>query len=125
MPHEEECSVAYDPEICPVRHVLDGIGDKWTILILTCLKQRSQRFSELRREIPDVSQKMLTQTLRKLERDGLINRHVTPSIPPRVDYELTAMGQSLVAQLEPLAMWALSHLDAISAARHEYDGTPR
>ncbi len=114
-------AVNYDPNICPVRHVLDGIGDKWTILILTCLKQDTQRFSELRREIPDISQKMLTQTLRKLERDGLISRSVTPSIPQRVDYALTDLGQSLVLQLEPLAAWALDSRDAIARSRAIYD----
>ncbi|MEM9550693.1 MAG: helix-turn-helix domain-containing protein [Pseudomonadota bacterium] len=113
--------VSYDPQICPVRQVLDKIGDKWSILILTCLKKRDHRFSELRREISDVSQKMLTQTLRKLERDGLIRRSVTPSIPPRVDYALTDLGLSLVSQLEPLASWALQHRGAIAKARAEYD----
>ena len=114
-------SVEYDPNICPVRHVLDGIGDKWTILVLTVLKQRSHRFSELKREIGDVSQRMLTQTLRKLERDGLVSRHVTPSIPPRVDYDLTDLGQSLVGQLEPLAAWALAHRADVARARAIYD----
>ena len=113
--------IEYDPEICPVRHVLDGIGDKWTILVLTRLKSGSQRFSELKRAIPDISQRMLTQTLRKLERDGFLSRAVTASVPPRVDYELTDLGQSLVAQLEPLAAWALNSRDAIAAARATYD----
>ncbi len=113
--------IEYDPEICPVRHVLDGIGDKWTILVLTCLKPNSLRFSELKRAIPDISQRMLTQTLRKLERDGYLSRSVTPSIPPRVDYELTDLGESLVAQLGPLAEWALGARDAVAIARAEYD----
>lgn len=113
--------IAYDPNICPVRHVLDGIGDKWTILILTGLKPGSQRFSELKRAIPDISQRMLTQTLRKLERDGYADRAVTPSIPPRVDYALTPLGQSLVSNLEPLAAWALDARDAVAHARAVYD----
>ena len=113
--------IEYDPEICPVRHVLDGIGDKWTILVLTALKPGSQRFSELRRAIPDCSQRMMTVTLRKLERDGFLTRTVTPSIPPRVDYALTDLGQSLVAQLAPLAAWALDHRDPIAQARALYD----
>lgn len=114
----------YDPEICPVRHVLDGIGDKWTILILTALKPGTRRFSEIRREVPDISQRMLTQTLRKLERDGFVTRVVTPVIPPRVDYTLTDLGQSLVGELAGLAAWALSYRDAIAAARADYDARP-
>ncbi len=116
-----EHGIRYDPEICPVRHVLDGIGDKWTILVLTVLKSQSRRFSELKREIGDISQRMLTQTLRKLERDGLVLREVTPSIPPRVDYSLTELGTSLTAQLQPLAEWALENRDAIARSRAEYD----
>lgn len=111
----------YDPEICPVRHVLKGIADKWTILILAGLKAGRKRFSEIKRLVPDVSQRMLTQTLRKLERDGYVTREVTPSIPPRVDYELTDLGCSLVAQLAPLARWADDHRDHVVRARAEYD----
>lgn len=121
MAHRTESGLPYDPNICPVRHVLDGIGDKWTILVLTALNPGSRRFSEMRREIPDISQKMLTQTLRKLERDGYVARAVTASIPPRVDYELTDLGRSLVGQLSPLAEWALKHRDAVARARAEYD----
>ena len=113
--------IAYDPDICPVRQVLDGIGDKWTILVVATLKPGSKRFSELKRIIGDISQRMLTQTLRKLERDGMVNRTVTPSIPPRVDYELTDLGHSLTGQLEPLANWALEHRETIAIARAEYD----
>lgn len=111
----------YDPEICPVRHVLKGIADKWTILILAALKADRQRFSQIKRLVPDVSQRMLAQTLRKLERDGYVIREVTPSIPPRVDYELTDMGRSLVKQLAPLARWADEHRSAVGRARAEYD----
>ncbi|MEM6634849.1 MAG: helix-turn-helix domain-containing protein [Pseudomonadota bacterium] len=111
----------YDPDICPVRHVLDGIGDKWTILVLTALKRGQMRFSALRRDIPDISQRMLTQTLRKLERDGFVLRVVTPQVPPRVDYTLKPLGLSLVEELEPLAAWALSRREAIAIARAEYD----
>lgn len=113
--------IPYDPGICPVRHVLDGIGDKWTILVITGLKTGQMRFSELRRAIPDISQKMLTQTLRKLERDGYVSRAVTPSIPPRVDYALTPLGADLCTHLEPLAAWALGARDAIAQARATYD----
>ncbi len=111
----------FDPEICPVRHVLDQIGDKWSILVLTALKQRSHRFSELKRAIPDISQRMLTKTLRSLERDGLIERHVTPTIPPRVDYNLTELGVSLVSVLEPLAGWALQNRGDIARSRAVFD----
>ena len=117
--------IEYDPNICPVRHVLDGVGDKWTILVITALKPGSQRFSELKRAIPDISQRMLTQTLRKLERDGYLTRTVTPTIPPRVDYDLTDLGRSLVSQLEPLAAWALGSRAAIARARAEYDAKGR
>lgn len=111
----------YDPEICPVRHVLRGIADKWTILILAALKADRQRFSQIKRLVPDVSQRMLAQTLRKLERDGYVTREVTPSIPPRVDYELTELGRSLVSQLAPLAKWAEEHRAMVGRARAEYD----
>ena len=111
----------YDPNICPVRHVLDDVSDKWAILVITALKEGTLRFTELRRTIPDVSQKMLTQTLRKLERDGYLDRAVTPSIPPKVAYSLTPLGKSLVAHLEPLAAWALNHRGEVAKARAEYD----
>lgn len=119
--NREGALIEYDPEICPVRHVLDGIGDKWTILVLTSLKAQSLRFSELRRAIPDVSQRMLTVTLRKLERDGYVTRTVTPSTPPRVDYALTDMGRSLCEKLAPLAAWALQNRDGVAKARALYD----
>jgi DNA-binding HxlR family transcriptional regulator len=115
--------IEYDPQICPVRHVLDGVGDKWTILVITALKPGQRRFSEIKRAIPDISQRMLTQTLRKLERDGYVTRSVTPTIPPRVDYELTGLGISLLTALEPLAEWALDARDSIALARATYDAT--
>ncbi len=116
---------AYDPDICPVRHVLKGIAEKWSILVLAGLKADQQRFSDLRRLVPDVSQRMLTQTLRRLERDGYVSRHVTPSIPPRVDYALTELGRSLVDCLAPLAKWASSHREDVGAARLKYDSTQK
>lgn len=124
-PLDELYQGAYDPDICPVRHVLKGIADKWTILILAGLKSGSQRFSELKRTVPDVSQKMLTQTLRRLERDGFATRTVTPTIPPRVDYELTSLGRSLIDQLAPLARWARENGDEVTQARKRYDETIR
>ena len=113
--------LSYDPQICPVRHVIHDIGDKWSILLITALKSRDHRFSELRRAVPDISQRMLTQTLRKLERDGFVSRAVTPSIPPRVDYALTELGKSLCSQLATLAEWALENRASVAASRASYD----
>ena len=101
--------------------LLSRIGDKWTVLVVQTLGQGPRRFNELRREIPSVSQRMLTLTLRNLERDGLVSRTVTPSIPPRVDYELTALGRSLLGPISALAGWALDHVEAIHEAQRSYD----
>jgi DNA-binding HxlR family transcriptional regulator len=101
--------------------LLQRIGDKWTVLVVTTLAGGSKRFNELRREIPTVSQRMLTLTLRNLERDGLVSRTVTPSIPPRVDYELTELGRSLVGPLHGLELWALAHVEDIHAAHDRFD----
>lgn len=106
---------------CPVRDVLDRIGDKWSTLLLLTLAERSHRFGELRRAVPDISQRMLTQTLRDLQRDGLISRHVHPTVPPSVEYRLTHLGTSLLGPLNVLVHWAGEHHDAIRAARAESD----
>jgi DNA-binding HxlR family transcriptional regulator len=106
---------------CPVRGVLDRIGDKWSTLIVITLAEQPLRFGQLRRTIPDISQRMLTQTLRDLQRDGLISRHVFPTQPPSVEYRLTAMGQSLLEPLAALVRWADMHYGAIRGARSEYD----
>ncbi|MEL6168015.1 MAG: helix-turn-helix domain-containing protein [Pseudomonadota bacterium] len=121
MPDVRLEGIAYDPNLCPVRAVLHSIGDKWSILVLTALREREHRFSELRRAIPDISQRMLTQTLRKLERDGYVTRTVTPEVPPRVDYALTPLGQSLCQGLWSLAGWARENLSDVAAARARYD----
>jgi len=102
--------------------LLSRIGDKWTVLVVQTLGQGPRRFNELRREIPSVSQRMLTLTLRNLERDGLVSRTVTPSIPPRVDYALTELGRSLQKPICGLATWALENVGAIHAARARFDG---
>lgn len=120
----ETPGISLDPATCPVRQVLDGLGDKWSILVLAALHLSPRRFSELRRVIPDVSQKMLTQTLRKLERDGLIDRLVTPSSPPRVDYRLRPLGQSLFLRMAHLATWAIENRAEIDAARLMFDARP-
>jgi DNA-binding HxlR family transcriptional regulator len=101
--------------------LLARIGDKWTVLVVTTLGEGSKRFNELRREIPSVSQRMLTLTLRNLERDGLVNRTVTPTIPPRVDYELTDLGRSLLQPISAIAQWALDNVEAIHEAQARYD----
>jgi DNA-binding HxlR family transcriptional regulator len=101
--------------------LLSRIGDKWTVLVVQTLGSGSKRFNELRREIPTVSQRMLTLTLRNLERDGLVSRTITPTIPPRVDYELTELGQSLQKPICGLATWALDNVEAIQTAREKFD----
>ena len=101
--------------------LLSRIGDKWTVLVVQTLANGPRRFNELRREIPSVSQRMLTLTLRNLERDGLVSRTVTPTIPPRVDYELTELGHSLQKQICGLATWAMDNVDAIHAAQARFD----
>ena len=101
--------------------LLSRIGDKWTVLVVQTLADGSKRFNELRREIPSVSQRMLTLTLRNLERDGLVKRTVTPSIPPRVDYELTELGQSLQKPICGLATWALENVETIHQAQARFD----
>ena len=123
MPQDTPHPVDYSNlKSCPIRDVLDHIGDKWSTLLLLTLAQRSHRFGELRRTIPDISQRMLTQTLRDLQRDGLITRHVHPTNPPSVEYRLTSMGASLIESLQALVKWADTHQRAIHEARAVYDG---
>ena len=110
-----------NPVCRTISTLLSRIGDKWTVLVVTTLADGSKRFNELRREIPSVSQRMLTLTLRNLERDGLVSRTVTPSIPPRVDYELTALGHSLVEPLRGIEQWALDHVEDIDEAHAAFD----
>jgi DNA-binding HxlR family transcriptional regulator len=109
------------PEDCPVRDVLARVGDKWSVLVVGSLDEGPLRFSELKRHIEGISQRMLTLTLRNLERDGLVTRLVTPTIPPRVDYELTRAGRSLLEVVGSLAQWAEKNRGAIQAARDKYD----
>jgi DNA-binding HxlR family transcriptional regulator len=108
-------------ENCPVREVLDRVGDKWSVLVVVLLGERSHRFSELHRAIEGISQRMLTLTLRVLERDGLVSRTVHPTVPPRVEYALTELGRTLLAPLSALADWAHAHREDILAARGHYD----
>ena len=108
---------------CPSRQVLDRIGDRWTVLVVGSLTQGPMRFSELARRIEGVSQKMLTQTLRGLELDGLVVRTVHPEVPPRVEYELTDVGRTLTEPLAALDSWARTHLPVIEDARTRYDAS--
>lgn len=118
-----EARVAYDAYIqeCPTRQLLDRISDKWVSLLLNALAEGPQRYSDLARTIAGVSQKMLTQTLRTLERDGLLTRTVTPAVPVRVDYELTPLGRSLLPVMRAIKGWAETHIEEVVAARVEYD----
>jgi DNA-binding HxlR family transcriptional regulator len=109
------------PTCQTINGLLQRIGDKWSLLVVETLGEGSRRFNELRREIPSVSQRMLTLTLRNLERDGLVNRTVTPSIPPRVDYELTELGRSLQGPICGLVSWAHANSDAVHEAQAHYD----
>ena len=106
---------------CPSRQVLDRIGDTWSVLVVASLAGGPRRYTELARRICGVSPKMLTQTLRALERDGLILRTVQAAVPPRVDYELTALGRSLLELVSALERWAETHMEDVVAARTTYD----
>jgi DNA-binding HxlR family transcriptional regulator len=108
-------------EAWEVRQVLDRIADKWSLLVVSLLNGGTLRFTELRRQIDGISQRMLTLTLRQLERDGLVRRTVYPVVPPRVEYELTSLGTTLLETIQPLVGWAVAHLDEVSAARDAYD----
>src|SRR5262245_13016716 len=109
------------PSCLAVRDVLNRVGDKWSVLVVALLGDGPKRFSELRRSIESISQRMLTLTLRGLERDGLVTRTIFPTIPPRVDYELTAMGRTLLKPINALAEWSEENRSAIQEARNRYD----
>jgi DNA-binding HxlR family transcriptional regulator len=106
---------------CPVRGVLDRISDKWSMLLVMTLADSPKRFNQLRREVPDISQKMLTQTLRDLQRDGLVARRVYDTKPPSVEYRLTPMGASIIVPFGHLIEWASENHPRIDAARLEFD----
>jgi DNA-binding HxlR family transcriptional regulator len=110
----------FDPD-CPTRVILDRIGDKWTVLAVLLLSAGPQRFTELRDGIGRVAPKVLTQTLRRLERDGLITREVFAEVPPRVVYTLTPMGESLILPIKAVSDWAEEHMPSIAAAQESYD----
>jgi DNA-binding HxlR family transcriptional regulator len=122
----DEARVAFDAYLaeCPSRRLLDRISDKWVALAVKSLMDGPKRYSEVSHQLAGVSQKMLTQTLRGLERDGMLTRTVTPSVPVRVDYELTPLGESLAGLLGQLKTWAEQHMPDVEAARTEYDARP-
>jgi len=108
-------------EACPTRQVINRIGDRWSLLVLYALEHETLRFQQLRRAVDGVSQKMLTQTLRGLERDGLVRREVFACVPPRVEYSLTDLGRGLAGRIRAIREWAYTHMDEISGARAQYD----
>ena len=119
----EQDKLAYDAFMasCPTRQVMSTIGDKWSALLVNALADGPRRHGELARTVAGVSQKMLTQTLRTLERDGLVTRSITPTVPVRVDYELTELGQSLVPVLQQLKRWSETHIEQVLAARESFE----
>ena len=108
------------PEAIDVRQILNRVGDKWSILVIAMLDQGTRRFTELRREIEGISQRMLALTLRQLERDGLVERTVYPVVPPKVEYALTDLGSTLLESVRGLVSWAMEHRDQVAAARVAY-----
>ncbi|GGJ60981.1 transcriptional regulator [Streptomyces brasiliensis] len=119
----ERARVQYDAFIrsCPTNQLLDRLSDKWVSLVVAALSTGPMRYSDLSRKIAGVSPKMLTQTLRTLERDGILTRTVTPSVPVRVDYELTPLGASLAHLLTAVKDWAETHIEEVHEAREKYD----
>jgi DNA-binding HxlR family transcriptional regulator len=105
---------------CPIRDVLDRIGDQWSTLVLLTLAEEGRRFMEIQRALPDVSRRMLAQTLRRLEEDGFVTRTVYATVPPRVDYALTPLGESLMPHIHSLTAWASQNHDAIRHARSTF-----
>ena len=110
-----------DTTSCEIRDLLDRLADKWSLLVIELLGTGSRRFTELHREIDEISQRMLTLTLRHLERDGLVTRTVHPVVPPRVDYTLTDLGRGLLVAIEGLVSWTRAHRQEIADARSGYD----
>jgi DNA-binding HxlR family transcriptional regulator len=106
---------------CQLRDVLDRVGDKWSVLVMALLGDGPRRYSELQRAIDGISQRMLTLTLRSLERDGLVARTVTPTSPPRVDYTLTPVGETLSVEVSSLMRWAQEHREYVAKSRLRYD----
>jgi DNA-binding HxlR family transcriptional regulator len=120
----EECKAStWDAGNCPVRDVINQIGGKWSTLLLEALAERPYRFGELRRLVPDISQRMLTQTLRNLQRDGYVDRQVFPTKPPSVEYSMTDLGRSLFEPLSKVLQWAEENHASVKAARARFDAS--
>jgi DNA-binding HxlR family transcriptional regulator len=119
----EEARAAYDAFVaaCPTHRLLARISDKWVSLVLVALADGPRRYNEVARTVASISQKMLTQTLRSLERDGLVSRTVTPSVPVRVDYALTPLGATLLPVMREIKVWAEAHIEEVESARTTYD----
>ena len=109
---------------CPTRQILDRVGDKWAVLILLLVRHEPMRFNALRRTIEGISQKMLSQVLKSLERDGLIKRRAFATVPVTVEYSITPLGMTLHEAVDPLRVWAETHIGAVEAAQQRYDGAP-
>src|SRR4051812_8044568 len=123
--HTVRTAAAHAHHDCEFREMLSRIGDKWSLLVILILEgmpQRRGRFSDLKRSIPGISQRMLTATLRNLERDGMLTRHVYAEVPPRVEYELTALGKQFMQPVRQLVSWLQTHWSTIRAAREKFDG---
>ncbi|MFW6775945.1 winged helix-turn-helix transcriptional regulator [Nocardioides sp. CPCC 205120] len=116
----DPCGLPEHPD-CGIRDVLDRVGDKWSVLVVVELAGGPRRFRELQRAVHGISQRMLTLTVRRLERDGLVLRTVYPAVPAQVDYRLTPTGESLTHLVKALADWSLTHRDAIARSREDYD----
>jgi DNA-binding HxlR family transcriptional regulator len=127
MTHTASADGRYDvlAEACPTRQVVNRIGDRWSLLVLYALEGGTLRFQELRRAVQGVSQKMLTQTLRLLERDGLVQREVFASVPPHVEYSLTPLGRSLSGRVAAIREWAYANMSDIQDARRDFDAMRR
>src|SRR5690349_20902414 len=110
---------------CPTRLILDRVGDKWAVLLLGLLRKEPMRFNALRRHIDGISQKMLSQTLKSLERDGLVKRHAIATVPVTVEYSITPLGMTLAQVVDPLRHWAETHLKDVQASQRRYDGTQK
>lgn len=119
--NKTEKRIFYNDENCPIRNVVTQIGDKWSMLILFSLAEGADRFNSIKSRIIGISQRMLTQTLRDLEREGYVNRTVYPEVPVKVEYELTEMGSDIVKPLYQLVQWAEQHHDQIKQNRIDYD----
>lgn len=120
MNHSSAEKLGFDPADCPIRNVLDRVGDQWTLLALEALDGKTLRFSELSRRIADISKQMLSRTLRRMEEDGFVTRTVYAEVPPRVEYALTDLGRSLLVPMKSLILWADSHHNQIRDAREAY-----